>query len=634
MKTLAKWLPVLVVCAAVFGLAAMARPRSIGDDGFNLVEFGRLPVQENGRIMPLDTFARAKLMAVSNRQEIRQEVFTKAEKAALVKERHMNLQEDMPAGGLTAAEKRIVDEIDAKRAAGSLETRVVPATEWALTLMSVGESRGGGVGTPTEAMHDMHMFRIDSDELLQFLELKPSRQFGMYYRLEDFLFKDDGKFMKEVKKIMDAGGPQKDDVFANKIIDLYQKVAVVERIAKLDVPFLLPPKVDARQGEDVTEEKWLSVASAARDPESRDNAIGMIKILMAYGQGNAAAFNEAVKQRADELQTKYPGVIAKTGWEVLFNRLAPYNLSAAYFVGVLALTILSWFALQYSAEWSTSLRHSAIALGALTMVVYTIALVLRIYISGYAPVTNLYSSAVFIGWGSALLCLGLELYLRNGIGLAVASVAAIISNIIAHNLFEGDSMGKLVAVLESNFWLSTHVICITFGYVATIVAGFFGVAYGVITMMETANREPASTTRNEVGKAVYGVICFALFLSFVGTVLGGIWADQSWGRFWGWDPKENGALLLVLWNAIILHARWAGMARSLGVAMLSVFGIFVTSWSWFGTNLLGVGLHSYGFTSGGMIGILAVLFLSIGFIVTCYCVTHFAGAKVPAAKPT
>jgi len=86
-----------------------------------------------------------------------------------------------------------------------------------------------------------------------------------------------------------------------------------------------------------------------------------------------------------------------------------------------------------------------------------------------------------------------------------------------------------------------------------------------------------------------------MLLSFVGTVLGGIWADQSWGRFWGWDPKENGAALVVLINAIILHARWGGMIRAKGIAVLAVAGNIVTAWSWFGTNMLGVGLHAYGF---------------------------------------
>jgi len=138
---------------------------------------------------------------------------------------------------------------------------------------------------------------------------------------------------------------------------------------------------------------------------------------------------------------------------------------------------------------------------------------------------------------------------------------------------------------------------VTIGYSATFLAGFLAVAYillGVFTPL----------MRSELGKSlpktVYGVICFASLASFVGTVLGGIWADQSWGRFWGWDPKENGAALIVLMNLLILHARWGGMVRERGVAVLAVGGNIVTAWSWFGTNMLGVGLHSYGFMASAV----------------------------------
>ena len=96
---------------------------------------------------------------------------------------------------------------------------------------------------------------------------------------------------------------------------------------------------------------------------------------------------------------------------------------------------------------------------------------------------------------------------------------------------------------------------------------------------------------------IYAIVCFATFFSFTGTVLGGLWADWSWGRFWGWDPKENGALLVVLINALILHARWGGMVKQTGMAMLAVCGNMITGWSWIGTNQLNVGLHTYGFNS-------------------------------------
>jgi cytochrome c biogenesis factor len=132
--------------------------------------------------------------------------------------------------------------------------------------------------------------------------------------------------------------------------------------------------------------------------------------------------------------------------------------------------------------------------------------------------------------------------------------------------------------------------------IAYIVLGIFT---PLLTTAVGSNQAGSGKSEMNIGKALvrmtYAIVCFATLFSFIGTVLGGIWADQSWGRFWGWDPKENGALLIVIWNAVILHARWGGMIRERGLMNMAVFGNIITSFSWFGVNMLGVGLHSYGF---------------------------------------
>ena len=167
------------------------------------------------------------------------------------------------------------------------------------------------------------------------------------------------------------------------------------------------------------------------------------------------------------------------------------------------------------------------------------------------------------------------------------------------------------AVLDSNFWLATHVVTVTLGYSATFLAGFLALIY-VIRGVFTRSLDAA--TADSLNRMVYGVVCFATVLSFVGTVLGGIWADQSWGRFWGWDPKENGALIIVLWNALILHARWGGLIKARGLMALAIFGNIVTAWSWFGVNMLGVGLHSYGFIDAAFWWLLAFVASQLAFI--------------------
>ena len=182
-------------------------------------------------------------------------------------------------------------------------------------------------------------------------------------------------------------------------------------------------------------------------------------------------------------------------------------------------------------------------------------------------------------------------------------------------LATGDTMIMLRAVLDTNFWLATHVVIVTLGYAATFVAGIIGVIYVVRAVFT-----PHVTKEMQKGfsSMAFAIICFATLFSFVGTVLGGIWADQSWGRFWGWDPKENGALIIVLWNALILHARLGGLVRDRGLLVLSIGGNIVTSWSWFGTNMLGIGLHSYGFMDSAFYALLGFVSLN-GILIILGC---------------
>jgi ABC-type transport system involved in cytochrome c biogenesis permease subunit len=270
------------------------------------------------------------------------------------------------------------------------------------------------------------------------------------------------------------------------------------------------------------------------------------------------------------------------------------------------LAALSWLGM------SRPLARASLWILVVAIVVHTAGLIARIWIQGRPPVTNLYSSAIFVGWGASILGAILERIFRSGIGSVTAAAMGFLTLLVAHHLsLDGDTMTMMQAVLDTNFWLATHVVVITLGYSSTYLAGFLGIVFivrGVLT--KGLSREE---TLN-LSRMIYGIIAFATLFSFVGTILGGIWADQSWGRFWGWDPKENGALLIVLWNALVLHARWGGLARQRGIACLAVAGNIVTSWSWFGTNMLGVGLHAYGFIDSAVFWMLIFMVSQLAII--------------------
>lgn len=228
-----------------------------------------------------------------------------------------------------------------------------------------------------------------------------------------------------------------------------------------------------------------------------------------------------------------------------------------------------------------------------------IAITKRCIIMQRPPVGNLYDTIIFIGATVVALSLIVEWLTRRRFALGIAPMLGTGLIILARRFELGDAtdhMNPLVAVLDSNFWLTTHVITITLGYSAGLLSAFMSAGFVLLCGLGLDGGDRA--LRRALTRAVYGMLCVTLFLSLVGTVLGGIWANYSWGRFWGWDPKENGALLIVLWTLAILHARLGGYIREWGIHLASVFTAIVVTFSWWHVNFLGVGLHNYGFTAG------------------------------------
>jgi ABC-type transport system involved in cytochrome c biogenesis permease subunit len=228
-----------------------------------------------------------------------------------------------------------------------------------------------------------------------------------------------------------------------------------------------------------------------------------------------------------------------------------------------------------------------------------IAITQRCLIMQRAPVGNLYDTIIFISAAMVGLALLLEWFFRRRFALGAAPILGAVLVYLSRRFEMGDPkdhMDPLVAVLASNFWLTLHVITITLGYAAGLLAAFLSTIYILMRGLRLDRGDPE--LRSMLTRATYGIVCVTLFLSLVGTVLGGIWANDSWGRFWGWDPKENGALLIVIWTLVILHARAGGLLREWGVHLATAFTACVIVFSWWHVNFLGVGLHNYGFTAG------------------------------------
>jgi ABC-type transport system involved in cytochrome c biogenesis permease subunit len=377
-------------------------------------------------------------------------------------------------------------------------------------------------------------------------------------------------------------GGRVDSTVARYLDDAIGRYTFLARHAE----FFVLPQFDA-QGRLM----WNALGQGILDRSTLDayppNVTAYAAMADAYRAGNLAAFDAALTDYHAWLATYFPRTLRRSRAETVFNAVQPFYKSLLLYIVVFLLIFLSWLTRP-----ETPRRWALTTLGA-AVTLHLAGLVARMVLQGRPPVTNLYSSAVFVGAVAVILGVVLESLHRNGVGALIASVIGFLTLLIAHHLAaQGDTLEMMRAVLDSNFWLATHVVAVTIGYGGAFLAGFLAVLFilrGVFT------RSLSAEDGMSLHRMVYGVVCFSLFFSFVGTVLGGIWADQSWGRFWGWDPKENGALLIVLWNAGILHARWGKFVGRRGMMVMAVFGSVVTAFSWFGVNMLGIGLHSYGF---------------------------------------
>ncbi|HZZ28528.1 MAG TPA: cytochrome c biogenesis protein CcsA [Pirellulales bacterium] len=360
---------------------------------------------------------------------------------------------------------------------------------------------------------------------------------------------------------------------------------------------------------------WLqNYFAELRQQPPNPAATSLAHIFDAYAQQDAGAFNRAVVDYSMSLSENPPRQMEKAvpAFEAWFNHWSPFFDCQWLYFAAFCLVAFSWLGK------TRTLNRTAFWLIAVTFLVHTFALVARMYISGRPPVINLYSTAIFIGWAAVLAGLILESVYHLSFGNAVASIAGFVTLLLADRLTlllepssGGDTISVMQAVLDTQFWLATHVTMVNLGYSATYVAGLLGLIYVVRGLFTTSL---TASDGKDLARMIYGTVCFAIFFSFVGTVLGGLWADDSWGRFWGWDPKENGALIIVLWNALVLHARWDGLVKDRGLALLAIGGNIVVSWSYFGVNQLGVGLHSYGFTEGVLLALALVCVSQLAMI--------------------
>ena len=501
-----------------------------------------IPLQDEGRIKPLDTFARNHLLAFYGKRSIKE----------------MNLS----------------------------------ATDWILNLIL--DPQNG---------KEQKIFNIRNPEVVSSIYLDWSTEHK--YSFNEILpgLSNQAVLINMINQQPNANRT----VFEKQLLELNNNALRFEEISYLKAMKLLPPDEISKTDE------WsspLEFIVNGRSSEPHQDAIlnALQQYLAGRLEGQEASMKSAMANYKAAL-LMVPGelfditVLKKETW---MNRVNLFYTSVGLYLLAFILLGLSWMIQPLL------LKRASYALLILGFLFHAYGIYLRMHIMGRPPVSTLYESVIFVAFIVILFAIILEYFRRDGLGIFVGTVSGSIFHYIGFGYSaDGDTLGMLVAVLNSNFWLATHVTTITMGYGASLVAGFIGHLYLVQAIRQPENKSNLKSIFNNL----FGITLIALFFTLFGTILGGIWADQSWGRFWGWDPKENGALLIVLWQLMMVHMRLSGLAKPAEFALGMALNNIIVALAWFGVNLLQVGLHSYGFDDGVArnLFIFIVLELIIGF---------------------
>lgn len=395
---------------------------------------------------------------------------------------------------------------------------------------------------------------------------------------------------------------------------LEDQLSVFREIAGGNMLRLIPPKEGT---------VWLSVVQF--EGEQQTAFAVLTKSFIGYIGGVASHVSASeLKQLASEMDSAVlafrevarknnPGLYSvdtKVNVEVFYNHFHPFRWAYIFYLLSSLVLLMVWS--MNKITW----MKAAWAFASVGFLLHTFGFVIRMYLMDRAPVTNMYETVVWMSWGALLFSAILEWIYKFRFILLAGTLGAMVSLIVADTApaVLDPSLIPLEPVLRSNYWLTVHVMTITISYAAFFLAfvlGDIGLIYYIRGEEKHQDKIKAITT------SVYRAMQIGVVFLAPGIILGGIWADYSWGRFWGWDPKETWALIALLGYLAVLHGRLGGWLKNFGMIASGVITFSLVIMAWYGVNfVLGAGLHSYGFGAGGVEYVSA--FIAAHFLLVLY----------------
>ncbi len=334
--------------------------------------------------------------------------------------------------------------------------------------------------------------------------------------------------------------------------------------------------------------QWFTFPEAAQAPFFDTTAIrdALAGVLESFQKRDGTALAAAGGRLRTALAAVAPAAMPAEraiAAEHRYNSMNPFQRAWMLYALAFVILLMGFLSSNRIAAWAGLVP---LVLG---FAVHVYGMVLRVVVAGRPPVSNIYESMIFVAAAIVLFALIFEAVYRPRIFALTAAGLGVVALILAENLPISAEISPLVPVLRSATWLTFHVLTILLGYSAAFLAG--GLAYVGLGAHLFGRGEGAFAVR--LDRFHYRIVQLTVLFLGTGIILGGVWANQSWGRYWGWDPKETWALISLLVYLVIIHGRFAGWLKRLGTNVASVIGLNMVIMTYYGVNYFLVGLHSY-----------------------------------------
>ena len=334
-------------------------------------------------------------------------------------------------------------------------------------------------------------------------------------------------------------------------------------------------------------------------------------LATAYIQGDGFNFSRASNQLRENLRALSPSIYPQDRQlrlEYFYNHFDGFY-RAIWSYGLAFLVLL----IAHLRTRGGALRKVGVTIAVLGLIFHASGIAMRCMIAGRPPVTNMYESIIWVSFAVSFFGMIFFSRYRTPVYLLAALPVTLTALLLVHQMpiAMPSSIDPLVPVLRDNFWLTVHVLTITLSYAAFALA----MGFGHILLFRYARNPSGARADAPMHFWLYRVLQLGVLLLASGTILGGVWANYSWGRFWGWDPKETWALIALLCYILTLHGRLAGWWTQFGLVVASVVCFLAVLMAWYGVNfVLGKGLHSYGFGIGGETYVAAFVIVDLLFV--------------------